>query len=205
MPRKLCAQCCRPVSVCLCEHLLDLVAPCNILILQHPSEQKKPLASVPVLQHCLSPLQVLVGEDFSEHPLVTQLLQKRSGCRVLFPANNCALTLWTVGQRAQPQEKIDTLIVPDGTWRKAKKIWYSNLWLQKLPAVKLTGTLPSQYRIRSSSVPGGVSTLEAIALACNYIEGSTRFEQLRVPFNAMIDMQVKKMGEEKFQSYYRHN
>jgi DTW domain-containing protein YfiP len=180
--------------------LLDLVAPCNILILQHPSEQKKPLASVPVLQHCLSPLQVLVGEDFSQHPLVTELLQKRSGCRVLFPVNNCAL--WTVGQRAQPQEKIDTLIVLDGTWRKAKKIWYLNEWLQNLPAVKLAGTPPSQYRIRSSSVAGGVSTLEAIALACNYIEGSTRFAQLCVPFNAMIDMQIKKMGAEKYHANY---
>ena len=73
MPRKLCDQCDRPENVCLCAHLVNLQAPCKVLILQHPSEQKQALATVPILQKCLSPLQVWVGKEFSINFVVQTL------------------------------------------------------------------------------------------------------------------------------------
>ena len=201
MPRKICHQCQRPHTVCLCAHRIDLQAPCQILILQHPSEQKQPLATVPILRLCLSPLEVLVGEDFSGHGVVKTLLKKKSRCRILFPADNCQT--WTVGQYAKPEEVIDTLIVLDGTWRKAKKIWHINQWLQQIPFVNLANTPNSLYQIRSTSIAGGVSTLEAVTHACNYLDGSKRFEQLYEPFKAMIDMQINKMGRDVFLAHYQ--
>ncbi len=200
MPRKLCNRCLRPLNVCLCEHLVNLQAPCRVLILQHPSEQKQPLATVPILQLCLSPIEVLVGEDFSNHKVVKALLKQPENTRVLFPGENASD--WQVGQGADSSERVDTLIVLDGTWRKAKKMWFVNEWLQALPAVNLQGAPKSQYQIRSSSIAGGVSTLEAVALSCNYLAGSSAFDELNKPFNAMIDMQIKKMGQEIFQAHY---
>jgi DTW domain-containing protein YfiP len=201
MPRKLCNQCLRPQNVCLCESLVHLQAPCKVLILQHPSEQKQPLATVPILQLCLSPIQVLVGEDFNEHPVVNAVLKDAKNVRVLFPAEQSAS--WRVGQGLDENEQVDTLIVLDGTWRKAKKMWFINEWLHSLPAVVLVGAPESQYQIRSSTIAGGVSTLEAIALSCNFLEGSTQFNRLYEPFKAMIDMQITKMGQDVFQAHYQ--
>jgi len=59
----MCADCARPVSVCLCKlipsppfHLRT-----RLLILQHPHEQKQKLATVPVLARCVQPCHVIVG------------------------------------------------------------------------------------------------------------------------------------------------
>ncbi len=200
MPRKLCEKCNRPLNVCLCGHLVSLQAPCRVLILQHPSELKQPLATVPILQLCLTPLQVLVGEDFSDHEVVHKLLNNKSKCRVLFPSEESQS--WDVNSQVKPNEEIDTLIVLDGTWRKAKKMWHLNPWLKQFEFVSLENVPESQYQIRSSSVAGGVSTLEAVALSCNYLAGGGGYNELYKPFNAMIDMQIKKMGPDVFQAHY---
>ena len=203
MPRKLCNRCLRPQNVCLFEHLVNVQAPCRVLILQHSSEQKQPLATVPILQLCLSPDEVLVGEDFSSHEVVKELLKQPSNVRVLFPSDEAKA--WRVGQQADSNERVDTLVVLDGTWRKAKKMWFVNQWLHSLPAVSLLDAPVSQYQIRASSIAGGVSTLEAVAMSCNYLARTDKFDQLYQPFNAMIEMQIKKMGQEIFQAHYQKN
>ncbi len=202
MPRKLCDQCQRPLKVCLCAHLVKLQAPFKVLILQHPSEQKQALATVPLLKLCLSPLQVLVAETICDSEVMQALVKNKQNCRVLFPSENSQT--WELGgEVTEPNLKeIETLIVLDGTWRKAKKMWHLNPWLHGFPCVSLTNVPNSQYQIRSSSVAGGVSTLEAIALACNYVSGSDEFDELNKPFNAMINMQIESMGEEVFKAHY---
>ena len=205
MPRKLCDRCDRPENVCLCAHLVNLQAPCKVLILQHPSEQKQALATVPILQKCLSPLQVWVGEDFCEHQDLSVLLKNKEQCRVLFPSEHCVeldVSENNVQGSGGEHENVDTLIVLDGTWRKAKKIWHLNPWLHDFPGIVLKNAPPSQYQIRASNISGGVSTLEAIALYCNYLSGGTQFYALNKPFRAMIDMQIASMGEEVFKAHY---
>ena len=209
MPRKLCDQCDRPENVCLCAHLVNLQAPCKVLILQHPSEQKQALATVPILQKCLSPLQVWVGENFCEHQGLSVLLKNKQRCRVLFPSEHSVeLDVSAVNSAINSQEKVeehasvDTLIVLDGTWRKAKKIWHLNPWLHDFPGIILKNAPPSQYQIRASTISGGVSTLEAITLYCNYLSNSVQFNALSKPFKAMINMQITSMGEEVFKAHY---
>ena len=204
MPRKLCESCGRPLNVCLCDDLVSLKAPCEVAILQHPSELKQPLATVPILKLCLQPLHILVGEDFSENTELTELLSKHKNVCVLYPHDDAQE--WTLDVDLQQQEPsakdVDLIVVIDGTWRKAKRIWLSNPFLQTLSCVKLTGGPEGQYQVRSTTVEGGISTLEAVAQACNYLSGSQQFNELYVPFKAMIDMQIKKMGPEIFKAHY---
>ncbi|WP_283787299.1 tRNA-uridine aminocarboxypropyltransferase [Bermanella sp. WJH001] len=201
MPRKLCEHCQRPLAVCICPYLVNLQAPCRLLILQHPSEQKQALATVPLLQLCIKPLDVLVGEEFEHLDVVQGLLRNPKSCRVLFPAANSEE--WNLTEQANSVEGIETLIIIDGTWRKAKRIWHMNPWLAKLPCVHLSNIPSSQYQIRSSSIEGGVSTLEAVMHGCHYLSSNKGgFDELLKPFNAMVDMQIKKMGQEVFLAHY---
>jgi DTW domain-containing protein YfiP len=208
MPRKICEKCHRPISVCICEHLVSLMAPCDIIILQHPSEQKQALATVPILQACLSNLTVLVGEAFSDHPEVIQLCLRPEDSVVVFPTE--AAQQWSLKGAAindgvsthGAQRKPNTLIVLDGTWRKAKLMWHKNPWLHELNTVMLSDIPDSQYVIRSSSIKGGVSTLEAVMYSCNYLSNSDRYMPLLKPFKAMIDWQIKKMGKKTFFAHY---
>ena len=201
MPRKLCESCGRPLNVCLCEQLVNLHAPCRLVILQHPSELKQALATVPILKLCLSPLDVFVGEDFSDHAELHELIATHERVAVLYPGDKAQT--WQVDQpEIQAEEPLDMLIVIDGTWRKAKRIWLCNEFLQSLPTVLLAGGPEGQYQVRSTSVEGGLSTLEAVAQACNYMSNGKQFDGLYQPFKAMIDMQIQKMGPEIFKAHY---
>lgn len=199
MPRKLCESCGRPLNVCLCEELVSMTSPCRVVILQHPSELKQSLATVPLLKLCLQPLNIFVGEDFTDHDDLHTLLARHKNIRVLYPHVDAAE--WSLGAVSKSDE-VDLLLVIDGTWRKAKRIWLSNPFLQTLPCVTLTGGPEGQYQVRSTTVEGGVSTLEAVAQACNYLSRSHDFDELYKPFNAMINMQIKKMGPEVFKAHY---
>jgi DTW domain-containing protein YfiP len=187
---------------------VSLTAPCNIVILQHPTEQKQALATVPILQGCLSNLTVISGEDLANNLTVIALLENSEDLVVLFPTDQAEhWSLKLAPASTQFQSKIKhklpkTIIVLDGTWRKAKLIWYKNPWLHRLKSAVITDLPKSEYLIRTSRVHGGVSTLEAIMHSCNYLSCSHEFSILLKPFKAMIDWQVKKMGKEKFHAHY---
>jgi DTW domain-containing protein YfiP len=91
------------------------------------------------------------------------------------------------------------LIVPDGTWRKARKLLYLNPLLEALPRVTLWAVAPSRYRLRKAPEPGALSTLEAVVEALNVLEQPARFDALLKPFEALIEGQIKAMGAETFQ------
>ena len=203
MPRILCEKCGRPQNVCLCPHLVQVQAPCEVIILQHPSEQKQALATVPILQHCLKPLTVLVGEEFSHEATVKACLSAPEACRVVFPSEGSLV--WKHSSDVDSLDEIRYLIVLDGTWRKAKRIWHMNTWLHELPCVTLKRELKSQYRIRSSSMKGSLSTLEAVATACEVMDPKGGYDVLLKPFHAMIDMQIQQMGEEVFLAHYQQD
>lgn len=176
-----------------------MAAPVKIVILQHPSEQKHPLATVPILKACLSHLDVHVGDRFSVDEFSHFDLAR---CRILFPAENA--TVWDIDKGSDLDAcDIEAFFVLDGTWRKAKRMWFENPWLQQIPAVMLWGIIESAYRVRSSTIKGGLSTLESVVVAANYLTGSSDYNDLLKPFNAMVDMQIKKMGAETFRAHYK--
>jgi DTW domain-containing protein len=90
------------------------------------------------------------------------------------------------------------LVVPDGTWRKARKLLYLNPLLAALPRVALPEGLTSRYRLRKAPMPGALSTLEAIVTALNGLEPSGSFDLLLKPFEALIEGQISAMGADTF-------
>lgn len=188
MPRPRCHRCQRPVSHCLCELIPSLVSVTQVLILQHPSETAHALNTARLVSLGLSQAELLVGESFDSLP--------DDGCDnyLLFP-----------GQDAVPIERLadrDTplrLVVPDGTWRKARKLLHMNPLLANLPRVSLPAGLVSRYRLRKAPAPGALSTLEAIVTALNMLEGPGRFDALLRPFEALIEGQIDAMGADTYQ------
>lgn len=77
-PRALCARCNRPSpGQCLCPALPEAAihTATRVLILQHPAESKKRIASVPLLKLCLAPVTIVKGQAFvTRAELQTKLL-----------------------------------------------------------------------------------------------------------------------------------
>jgi len=161
-----------------------------LVILQHPSETRHPFNTARMVQLAVERSQICIGESF----------QLGFGALSQFSLDNYQPMLLFPGEASRPPSeyrsdfessaKIPLLIVPDGTWRKAKKILHYSPTIAALPRVDLGELGESQYGVRKSSQPGGVSTVEA----CYYFlsqwhADSERFASLLTPLNWLTQRQ----------------
>ena len=194
MSRLQCPRCTRPTERCLCALIPCLPSRTRVLILQHPSEVRHALNTARLAALGLSNAQLLVGEVFEALPALLQQPGYRA-C-LLFP-----------GEQVQPLMPYEEscselpllLVVPDGTWRKARKLLHVNPLLANLPRVALPEGLSSRYRLRKAPMPGALSTLEAIVAALSTVEAPTCFDALLKPFEALIEGQIEAMGAQTYQ------
>ncbi|MFJ2319923.1 MULTISPECIES: tRNA-uridine aminocarboxypropyltransferase [unclassified Pseudomonas] len=192
MSRPQCPRCLRPETHCLCALIPRLDSRTRVLLLQHPSEVSHALNTARLAALGLTNAELIVGEVFADLPA----LLNRPGyqARLLFPADD-AQPMQAYGESDEPL----LLVVPDGTWRKARKMLHLNPLLAALPRVTLAQGGVSRYRLRKAPGPGALSTIEAIVQALETLEAPTTFAPLLRPFEALIEGQIAAMGEEVFQ------
>ncbi|MDI3397787.1 DTW domain-containing protein [Pseudomonas sp. V88_4] len=192
MSRPQCPRCLRPQTHCLCPLIPSLDSRTRVLLLQHPSEVNHALNTARLAALGLNNAELIVGEVFEDLPALLNRPGYRA--RLLFPADD-----------AQPMQAYAAsdepllLVVPDGTWRKARKMLHLNPLLAALPRVTLAEGGVSRYRLRKAPEPGALSTIEAIVQALQTLEAPASFEPLLKPFEALIEGQIAAMGEATFQ------
>jgi len=143
------------------------------------------------LQHA----ELLIGEHF---PQLADIIASAGQALLLFPdPDGDPLTVLAQPPVGHPP----LLIVPDGTWRKARKIVHDNPILNTLPRLSLPPGEPSRYRVRKATEPGAVATIEAIVRALAVLEPQQDFHPLLQPFEVLVDQQIDAMGD----AVYRRN
>jgi DTW domain-containing protein YfiP len=162
-----------------------------VLLLQHPSEVNHALNTARLAALGLKNAELIVGEVFEDLPAL--LNQPGYQARLLFPGEG-AQQMKTYTAIEEPL----LLVVPDGTWRKARKMLHLNPLLAALPRVTLADGGVSRYRLRKAPGPGSLSTVEAIVQALQVLEAPSTFEPLLKPFEALIEGQIAAMGEETY-------
>lgn len=196
--RAFCKNCDFLKSRCLCQWIKLIPNQTHLIILQHPSETKHALNTARIMTKCFKEISLFVGEDFSENVVLNTLMSN--------PDNNIALLYPEDGAIAFNKTSASTtfthLILLDGTWRKAKKIYLSSMNLQTLPKLSLSPQEAGQYRIRKSPHTHALSTIEAAVAALNICEPTLDTKAAILSFKKMIDMQIEKMGFETYQNNY---
>jgi DTW domain-containing protein len=86
------------------------------------------------------------------------------------------------------------LLVPDGTWRQARKIHSRHPELSDLPRVKISTPNNSIYQLRVQSKPERMATLQAIAHGLGIIEGDSVRAQLMKLYQAKIERTLRGRG-----------
>ena len=194
MSRAQCSRCLRPQTHCLCALIPQLDSRTRVLLLQHPSEVGHALNTARLADLGLLNAELRVGEVFED--LATLLNPPGYQARLLFPGEGAQLI-----DTAEPSDESLPwlLVVPDGTWRKARKLLHLNPLLAQLPRVTLPEGAVSRYRLRKAPGPGALSTLEAIVQALEILEAPTSFAPLLLPFEALIEGQIEAMGADTYQ------
>jgi DTW domain-containing protein len=180
--RAVCYRCHKPQLTCICRQLPSVPNRTCVWVVQHPRERFHPIGTARIAQLGLERvhLEVLRGTSVAPPPS----LPPRAG--VLYPAPT-ARDLATV----RCDERLDALVVIDGTWAQARTLHRDHPWLQRLPHFRLAPQRESRYRLRREPALTCVSTIEAIVQALRILEPTTPgIDQLLASFDAMIDQQI---------------
>ncbi|WP_308367530.1 MULTISPECIES: tRNA-uridine aminocarboxypropyltransferase [unclassified Microbulbifer] len=186
MPRQTCPTCQRPLKVCYCSALVEIANRIEVLIIQHPLEQKHPFNTGRMAHLCLKNSELVVAESLSEAELA-QLLTPRSA--LLYPFLSWLPEVEQMEPGTLQPEDLEQLVVIDATWRKSKKMLHLHPALQQLPRISLAGEWGSNYQIRHSSLANSLSTLESIVITMQQLEPERDFKVMLRPFEKMIALQ----------------
>lgn len=161
-----CATCHRPTAACVCDRIVELATTRRVLILQHPQEQDALLGSAQILVAMLPKAKLVIGLSWPN--FAAALGEEDADIKrwaVLFPDRD------SPGERVADRRgnvleasSLEGIVVLDGTWSKAKTLWWRNPWLTKLNRLTLKPVKPSIYgRLRAEPQREYVSTLESVA------------------------------------------
>jgi len=198
MEQRYCPNCLKAMVACFCDQITSFNNQIEIIILQHPSEFSHPLGTAQIAKLSFENLTIFKGEDFSKNELLnTTLLNK--DCYLLFPGPNSVQV-----SKLKVSLENSVLIVLDGTWKKAKKIFYSTPKLQDLKRITLDQNITSEYILRKEPKLGYLSTLEAIVYSLEHLEEKSYSKSIEV-LKSIQSFQITKMGQEKFNKFYLNN
>ena len=163
-----CETCHRPTAACVCDRIVTCPTELRVLILQHFQEQDALLGSAQIVAASLPNAKIVVGHSWRNlgHALGEEGVDAHRWA-VLFPDKEAPgnRVIARNGDVIEPSS-LKGIIALDGTWSKAKTLWWRNPWLNKLNRVNLKPTAPSIYgRLRAEPKREFVSTLESVGAA----------------------------------------
>lgn len=194
--RLLCPQCVQPEFSCYCSHIQKFDPQVQFVILIHPIEVRRRIATGRMSHLCLENSILVSGQDFSDNPVVNAVLNDpENQPMILYPGKlSKNLSEMTAEQRAStftPLKK-PVIFVIDGTWATAKKTIRQSRNLQNIPRICFSPDKPSRFRVRKQPLPGYYSTIEAIHQTLELLgTGSDRkHDNLLHVFDRMVERQL---------------
>lgn len=183
MPRTICQLCFRPEKACICAFTVNTHNCIPVIVLQHPSEVKQTKGTVGLLQQSLSHCEVIVGESFDDSAILAQrFAQYGEKIALLYPSEDALLLDFTLPDKnLHTQDNktsndnttdIECIIILDGTWKKAYRMFKLNACLANIKHIVLPSGLESLYKIRKTKKNNALSSLEACCHALARLENN---------------------------------
>lgn len=183
LSRITCVACRRPDDRCVCHLVRPVANRTGVTILQHPGERRHAFNTARLARMALSDVALHVAwpdadDRLACHPAVPP------GAALLYPREDAV----DLAEMAAPPPH---LVVLDGTWPQARRLYRENPWLADLPHVRLDPARPSRYRIRREPALHCLSTIESVAAALDILEPDLDgLGSVLDAFVAMVDHQA---------------
>jgi DTW domain-containing protein YfiP len=193
MSRPCCERCNRPEKSCICPFISPVDNDVHVVVLLHPKEVNQAKGTLPLLVHSLTHCTVIEGENFSDNEALNQLLRQYGDSIALLYPSDRAKVLGDVDENnhfnninsmlntnninlSKPIEetKIKCIILLDGTWKKAYRMYQLSKNLHSLKHLALPDDLVGQYAIRKTKKEYALSTLEACCYALELLEAKPK-------------------------------
>ncbi|MBX7143976.1 MAG: DTW domain-containing protein [Oligoflexia bacterium] len=199
--RPTCFRCFRPTQLCLCNLVPPFRAHCDVLMLQHPHERGKYYSTAKIIQSVITNFELQRGVAFSAEQ-VNGFLRGRQPV-ILYPGPEAAACEDTeLGEQ-------HVLIVLDGTWSEAGKVFRRSQLLSTFPRLSFRSAFVSRYEIRRQPKLHCLSSLESLAYALRLTAPRNmrnspveQYENLLMAFDLMIERQMRFLP--RFSNQARH-
>ncbi len=186
-----CTGCGLYPQLCLCDQLAPRATSSTLHLLLHVTEAQKPTNSGRLAARMLAGSVVDVVGHGAAAPTTAAPPPPptfAANAVLLFPGEGAAVLTRDHGPV--------TLVVPDGTWRQARRLRGRVAGLAALPTVTLPGAqLATDDRLRRETRDGGVSTLEAIAAALRILDGDDVADALLDVYRRFVDRTLWLRGQ----------
>jgi DTW domain-containing protein YfiP len=164
--REMCLDCRQPSFNCYCSVVEKIDPKVKFVILTHPIEVRRRIATGRMSHLCLANSELIIGHNFTENKKVNSILEDPKFQSVILYPGRQALNIsrLPVDQRKPftPEGKQLALFVIDGTWNTARKMLHLSENLKTIPQICFTPERLSNFRVRKQPAPECVSTIEAI-------------------------------------------
>jgi DTW domain-containing protein YfiP len=202
-----CPRCLKPLPLCICDSVAPIQNRISLLILQHPQEQDRALGTARLTALHFADATLRIGLSWPS-------LAKALGRPVADPTRWAVLYLGSAkvadldtdadivainrkGEMEQKQrailDRIEGVVLLDGTWSQAKALWWRNPWMLKCQRIILGPRRPSRYgQLRREPRRDGLSTIEAAAMLVSSLE---KRPDIATALNASFDRMLARYRE----------
>lgn len=159
-----CQCCCLPTQSCICAELQQTEAMADFWLLMHHNEFYKPSNTGRLICHSFPNTGVSEWQRLFMSPeFETQMNARKASMCIVFPEAPDYKHRMIKDPSEIPEKPL--FIIPDGTWRQARRIFRHSHYLQDLPVIEPTILSRSNYFLRKSKQDNHLCTAEvAIAL-----------------------------------------
>ncbi len=181
-----CPDCRMATAQCLCGLISPIATKTRVVVLMHCAERNKPSNTARLVCRSLPNSEIRYQGEIGKPLNLEGLDDPTREILILYPeASAAALTTETARQLTKPV----TLLVPDGTWKQAKKIAALATHIPGARRVCVPSAEPSRYRLRTPKRETQLCTLEAIARALEVLEN----RGVRLKLEALLDEMVTRV------------
>ena len=186
-----CGICAASRTSCLCDVVPRIELKTKVCLVIHHRELSRSSNTGLLALRALVNSEMRIRGEGREALDLKDLITLQYRTFLFYPSGDAAeLDEALVMQESTPIQ----LLVPDGTWRQARKIHSRHLELRNLPRVKISKPNNPTFQLRAQSRPERMATLQAIAQGLGIIEGDRVRAQLMKLYYAKIDRTLKARG-----------
>ncbi len=172
---KRCQSCQLGLNTCICHWRKTASCQLQFILIMHRDEVYKPTNTGRLIADTF-PHQCrafLWNRTQPDEALLALLNDKNRHCQLVFPTadNEVREVHERPASRTSESAPINTVVLLDGTWKQARKMYSQAQWMKHLPLLDLSSTLTrseqswGNYRVRQACEAGQLATAEAAALA----------------------------------------
>ncbi len=203
--RNLCTTCLQPEFGCYCSLIQPIDCAINFVILIHPIEAKRRIATGRMSHLCLSGSHLIKGHNYTDHKELNALIDDPKYQTVILYPGQQSVNVSEMSYEQREEKFLTTkklrILVIDGTWATAKKMLYQSENLKKVPRICFSPLRPSNFRVRKQPKSHCYSTIEAIHHTIDLFQGASmiprQHDHLLEVFDSMVEKQLSFIKEVK--------